>query len=182
MLSMVSINRHQTSVIPGELTETCDKLQRVIMDLRSRFEAQKTLSDETPSSKIIRKTTVAFQNALIIYFAQHIRLLGHRYLEPYVQAVLASIKEIEMIKAEKQILAAPLYWPAFIAGSEAFDDLIQTQFKDWYKRVEVYGIESARTGILVVEKIWMDGPGTGTRLTSQWMATVERMGVDLMLS
>lgn len=174
--------KHQTSVIPEELMESCDELETIIMDLPSNFELCQSNAEETPSYIIVRKTTLAFQNALVIYFAQHVRLLGYRYLQPYVQEVLANIKEIETIKAEKQILAAPLYWPVFIAGSEAFDHSLQAQFKEWYKGVEVYGIESARTGIIVLEKIWRDGPQTGRKLTSQWMSAVQKMGINLMLS
>ena len=69
-----------------------------------------------------------------------------------------------------------------MAGSKAFDDVVQAQFKEWYQRVEVYDIESARTGIIILEQIWTDGLSIGRRLTSQWMATVQKMGVNLMLS
>ncbi|KAF4126443.1 hypothetical protein GMORB2_0179 [Geosmithia morbida] len=175
--------RFQTTAIPEELAAKCDELEITIMDLLAQSsETQRGTSEETPSSTIIRKTTSAFHNALIVYFAQHVRLLGYRYLQPYVQEVLNSIRDIETIKAEKQILAAPLFWPAFIASSEAFDNPIQAEFKDWYRNVEVYGIESVRTGIMVLEQVWADGPTAGRRYTSQWMGVVRKTGLRLMLS
>lgn len=167
---------------PPELAEQCDMLEMSIMDFPSDDLTAQERDEETPNARIIRKTTIAFHHALIIYFAQNVRLLGHRYLQPYVLAVLSSIREIESIKDEKQILAAPLFWPAFIAASEAFDPATQAEFKGWYRQVEVYCIEAARTGTMVLERLWKNGPATGVRYTSQWMALVERTGVDLMLS
>ncbi|KXJ84649.1 fungal-specific transcription factor domain-domain-containing protein, partial [Microdochium bolleyi] len=135
-----------------------------------------------PRFDIIYQTTVAFHNALIIYFAQNIRFLGHRFLQPYVEAVLKSIEAIERIKAEVHILAAPLYWPAFIAASEAFQDQLQERFRRWYDHVEMYGIAAVRTGITVLLEVWRAGPARGNALTSQWRDVVRRTDAKLMLS
>jgi arginine metabolism regulation protein II len=133
-------------------------------------------------SEIIHHTTLAFHNALIIYFAQDIRFLGHRYLQPYVQVVLDSIEAIERIKAKVHILAAPLYWPVFIAASEAFHDHLQERFRSWYNHAEIYGIAAVRTGITVLTEVWKGGPTRENALTSQWRTIVKRTNAKLMLS
>ncbi|KAH9427181.1 hypothetical protein MCOR02_012422 [Pyricularia oryzae] len=106
------------------------------------------------------------------------------YLRPHVRMVLDSIGAIEQLKSQTSILAAPLYWPAFIAGSEAFDRELQDGFKEWYRQVEFYGIASARTGSEVLSRVWEAGPVTDhhLRTTSHWRMVVERLGSILMLS
>ena len=122
--------------------------------------------------------------ALIIYFAQHIRLMGYRYLQSYVKDVLESIEAIEKIKAESHILAAPIYWPAFIAASEAFHEDLQRRFRDWYdEQVGVYGIEAVRSGISVLSEVWSRGPSASSpSFTSRWRMVLQETGAHLMLS
>lgn len=86
------------------------------------------------------------------------------------------------MNTESEILATPLYWPAFIAASEAFRPALQQRFKDWYKQVERYGIESVRTGIDVLSAVWEEGPCPGQTLTSIWRLVVQRSGATLILS
>lgn len=175
--------REGNTLVPAHLVASCDKLEKSIMDWSTETELKRCLpTPMSASSNIIYHTTRAFHNAVIIYFAQHIPLLGYRFLQHYVQIVLDSIEAIERIKAETQILAAPLYWPAFIAASEAFDDQLQERFRNWYDHVEVYGIEAVRTGIQVLTEVWKDGPDAGSRRTSSWRKVVERTGSTLMLS
>ncbi|PLB51464.1 hypothetical protein P170DRAFT_453185 [Aspergillus steynii IBT 23096] len=170
-------------MIPDELSEQCDELENAIMDWPLDSElAKRSIDDSSCSSEIIRKTARAFHNAVIIYFAQHIRLVGHRYLHSYIQTVLECIESIEKIKADSHCLAAPLYWPAFIAASEAFDERLQERFKEWYAQVEVYGIAAVRTGISVLTQVWKNGAVMGNRITSRWHMEVKRTGSILMLS
>lgn len=169
--------------IPDELKGSCDELETSIINWDDEVGSfDRFRQDDSTNSEIIRQTTLAFHNALIIYFAQHIRLIRHVYLKSHVQAVIDSIEAIEKIKAKTCILAAPLYWPAFIAGSEVFDLGLQNRFKDWYTQVELYGIGSVRTGIRVLEDVWKGGPSVENKLTSRWRAVVERTGAALMLS
>lgn len=171
----------RSPMIPDDLVDRCDDLERCIMDWSIDMEQERSEKSDARSD-IIHHTTIAFHNALIIYFAQNIRFLGHRYLQSYVQAVLDSIEAIERIKARAHILAAPLYWPVFIAGSEAFQDPLQDRFRRWYDHVEMYGIAAVRTGITVLTEVWKSGPARGNALTSQWRAVVRRTNANLMLS
>ncbi|RSL48368.1 hypothetical protein CEP54_012979 [Fusarium duplospermum] len=165
------------------IIEMCDDLERSIMDYEAGDIDADDMSGTTSSNlSIIQHQTRAFHNAVIIYFAQHIRLVGHRYVQSFVENVLDSIEAIERIKAETKILATPLYWPAFIAASEAFDARLQSRFRSWYNQVERYGIEYIRAGRCILEQAWAEGPSRGTRVTSQWKTVVERTGSTLMLS
>ncbi|WAO95781.1 Zn(2)-C6 fungal-type domain-containing protein [Fusarium falciforme] len=171
-----------TDILP-HLVEICDELEKSIMDYEAGYIDADDMSGTASSNlSIIQHMTRAFHNAVIIYFAQHIRLVGHRYLQSFVENVLDSIEAIERIKAETKILATPLYWPAFIAASEAFDLRLQTRFRSWYSQVERYGIEYIRAGRCILEQVWAEGPSRGTRVTSQWKTVVERTGSTLMLS
>lgn len=176
--------RKDRPTVSTDFSRRCDDLEETIMDWPIALELERCcIAGMGPSSDIIRQTTYAFHNALIIYFAQHIRLLGYRYLQSYVQNVIESIEAIEKIKVESRILAAPIYWPAFIAATEAFNDDLQARFKAWYDQVEVYGIEAVRTGISVLAEVWERGPVTGTEVkTSRWRSVVEETGCHLMLS
>lgn len=180
LIDQVTTSRHHSgSSIPLELASQCDKLESAIIDWES---PSPTSTDTTsPSAAIIQKTTLAFHNALIIYFAQHIRLLHHSYLTSHILLVLSSIEAIETIKSDSNIPSAPLYWPAFIAGSEAFEKGLQERFREWYVRVEPYRLASVRSGIDVLREIWGRGPG-GRGGTSIWRKVVQETGVRLMLS
>jgi arginine metabolism regulation protein II len=170
-------------MIPDELVDRCNELEDLIMDWSIDLELERCRSEQSGArSDIIHQTSLAFHNALIIYFAQNVRFLGHRYLQSYVQMVLESIEAIERIKAKAHILAAPLYWPAFIAASEAFHDHLQERFRSWYNHVEMYGIAAVRTGITVLMEVWRDGPTRANALTSQWRTVVKRTNANLMLS
>jgi arginine metabolism regulation protein II len=173
----------RSPMIPADLVDRCDELERCIMDWSTDLELERRRNEQSSArSEIIYHTTLAFHNALIIYFAQDVRSMGHRYLQPYVQAVLDNIEAIERIKAEVHILAAPLYWPAFIAASEAFHDHLQERFRTWYNHVEMYGIAAVRTGTTVLAEVWNFGPRRENALSSQWRTVVKRTNVTLMLS
>ncbi|KAJ5863096.1 hypothetical protein N7455_007164 [Penicillium solitum] len=176
------MNTEDTS-IPEGLNQICDDLEQKIMDwpLDERLHRYEE-STNGISATIIYHQTRAFLNALIIYFSQSVRLMSHRYLRQYVQAVLDSIEAIEQLKAETKILAAPLFWPAFMGATEAFEPRYQERFRLWYERVGIYGIEAVRTGIQVVHEVWRQGPTTNRQMHSGWRSVVERTGDYLMLT
>lgn len=176
--------RTGTRVLPTHLAPQCDELEASIMEWKAEPPPIPyiTSTKASANSDIIKHMTRAFHTAVIIYFAQHIRLLGHHYLQPFITKVIDSIEAIESIKVETEILAAPLYWPAFIAASEAFDPRLQDRFRRWYSQVEVYGIEGVRTGIRVLADVWDQGPCPGATTTSIWRMVVRRTGAVLLLS
>lgn len=175
----------KTRTLSPHLASLCDELESCIMDWNKDGVDDLT---QTPTNKqslnliIIHHTTQAFYNAIIIYFAQHVRLLRHHYMQPFIIKVIDSIEVIERVKHESGVLATPLHWPAFIAASEAFEPGLQRRFKNWYKQVEVYGVESVRTGIDVLSAVWEQGPCPGQPLTSIWRLVIQRTGATLILS
>ncbi|KAH7324158.1 fungal-specific transcription factor domain-containing protein [Stachybotrys elegans] len=180
---VIAIRTEGALRVSNEVFIYCDELERTIMEWPIEEELKRCQSDATgPSYDIIRHTTLAFHNALIIYFAQNVRQLSFRYLQSYVVDVLGNMEAVEKIKAESGITAAPLYWPAFIAASEAFDANLQSRFKRWYESVKVYGIEAVRSGTNVLAEVWRRGPGMGEHMSSRWRTVVEETGVNLMLS
>ncbi|KAH2165248.1 hypothetical protein KXV74_005709 [Aspergillus fumigatus] len=119
-----------TLSIPESLSQACDELEQKIMDwpLHKHLNRCK-MSKNSTSATIIYHQTRAFLNALIIFFSQGVRLMSHRYLRQYVEAILDSIEAIEQLKAETKILAAPLFWPAFMGATEAFEPRHQERFR-----------------------------------------------------
>ncbi|SCN67554.1 ARG81-Transcription factor involved in arginine metabolism [Fusarium fujikuroi] len=181
LIDQVTTSRQQQPNSPStDFSDQCDQLESEIIDWEPASSSTSDL-DTTPSALIIQKTTLAFHSALIIYFAQHIRHLHHNYLHTHILLVLSSIEAIEAIKSEKNIFSAPLYWPAFIAGSEAFEKGLQDRFRGWYRKVEGYRLASVRSGIDVLREVWKRGPGGG-KGTSHWRRVVQETGVRLMLS
>ncbi|KAF5598647.1 Component of the argr regulatory complex [Fusarium pseudocircinatum] len=179
----VTANTSSAGLVPEHLVGECDDVERRILAWPEAVNLQQSIDKaDSASSRIVYHHTLAFHNALVIYFAQHIPLVGHRFLQPYVTAVLKSMEAIEMFKIGAETLAAPLYWPAFIAGSEAFEKGLQDRFRLWYDHVQVYRIEALRTGIKVLTEIWEAGPSTGPRTTCYWRAAIERLDIRLMLS
>ncbi|RDW81022.1 Zn(II)2Cys6 transcription factor [Aspergillus mulundensis] len=177
--------------IPEVLAPICDDLEQKILDwpLEDRLHlCNEPCNGNSTSATIIYHQTRAFLNALIIFFSQSVRMLGHRYLRQYVQAILESIEEIEQLKAETKILAAPLFWPAFMGATEAFEPRQQERFRQWYARVKVYGIEAVRTGIQVVHEVWRLGPTSAStanrnrQMFSGWRGVIQRRGDCLMLT
>ncbi|KAK7457541.1 hypothetical protein Landi51_01674 [Colletotrichum acutatum] len=174
---------HGIISIPKDLDRMCDSIERDIFDWPLDLElARYRDSDIGTSFEIIYHQTHSFHNALIIYFSQNVRLLSHRYLRQYVTEILHDIEAIETIKAETKLLAAPLFWPAFMAATEAHDQHLQDRFRQWYTNVAVYGIKAVRTGTQVVYEVWKQGPSSDGRVTSQWRTVVEETGATLMLT
>ncbi|RAH81530.1 hypothetical protein BO86DRAFT_430933 [Aspergillus japonicus CBS 114.51] len=170
--------------LPGPLSRRCDQLEQQIMDwpLETRRTRCQGPDGGGINATIVYHQTRAFLNALVIFFAQGVRRMSHRYLRQYVQAILESIEAVERLKAETKILAAPLFWPAFIGATEAFDPLHQDRFRLWYVRVEVYGIEAVRTGIEVLHEVWRLGPTDPRHVHARWRGVVEARSDCLMLT
>lgn len=80
------------------------------------------------------------------------------------------------------MLAAPIFWPAFIAATEAFDPKQQARSGTWHEEVTAYGIASVRTGIHVVNEAWKAGPSRAKRHMSLCLTIIARTGDSLMLS
>ncbi|KAL4779256.1 fungal-specific transcription factor domain-containing protein [Aspergillus varians] len=168
--------------IPSPLAEQCDELETSIMDWQAETTPVDLISSPSANADIIQNMTRAFHKAIVIFFAQHIRLLGHRYLRPFVEEALESIEAAERIKVEWQVSASPLYWPAFVAASEAFDPALQHRFKRWYAQVEPYAIGFMSPGIRLLEEVWAEGPSNGGHRTSLWREIATRTNTNLMLT
>jgi len=172
-----------SSHLPDDLNATCDQLENSILDWKMEDDHSLSLAADTNATReIVRNQTRAFHGALVIFFSQNIRLLDHRYLRRDVDNILESIETIEHIKAETNMLAAPIFWPAFIAATEAYEPKQQARFRKWHEEVTAYGIASVRTGIDVVNEVWRIGPSRANRHTSLWRTIVARTGDSLMLS
>ncbi|KAJ5082329.1 hypothetical protein N7532_011372, partial [Penicillium argentinense] len=168
--------------IPAPLADRCDALETSIMDWHADPTPVDVISGPVANPNIIHNMTQAFHKAIIIFFAQNIRLLGCRYLKPFVSEVMDCIEAVERIKAEWQVSASPLYWPAFIAASEAFDPLLQKRFKIWYAQVEPNAIGSMSTGIRLLQEVWAEGPSTVVHKTSLWRHLARKTDTKLMLN
>lgn len=169
--------------LPEELDLACDGLEQTILNWSLEENTEPPLSSsEGANTEMIRHHTLSFHSALVIFFSQTVRLLDHRYLRQYVETVLQSIEAIEKIKADTNMLAAPLFWPAFVAASEAFDPDHQARFRKWYEEVSSYGIAAVRTGIQVIHEVWDQGPPRTRSRTCSWRRIIQCSGRNLMLS
>ncbi|QKX57974.1 uncharacterized protein TRUGW13939_05094 [Talaromyces rugulosus] len=170
------------SYVPENLSRKCDELEQRIMDwpIEESLRRHRGSGSDT-ASIIIYHQTRAFLNALIIFFSQSVTYISHRYLRQYVLAILDSIEAIEQLKAETKILAAPLFWPAFMGATEAFDPQHQERFRQWYRNVEVYGIEVVRTGIQLLHEVWRLGPASN-QMPPRWRSVLEIRRDCLMLT
>ena len=184
VIDMVDIEREEGIVNMSEpLADRCEKLESKILDWHVGEHGLDNDEDNgSINATIIHHQTKAFHNALIMYFSQHVRLLGHRYQRGYVMNILESIEAMEKIKAETNTVAAPLFWPAFIGATEAFEPSMQARFQRWYDGATLYGLAAVRTGIEVIHKVWEQGPSNGRRLESSWRTIVEEGKHTLMLT
>ncbi|KAH9892091.1 fungal-specific transcription factor domain-containing protein [Xylariomycetidae sp. FL2044] len=168
--------------VPENIESLCDKLESEILDWPLDDHLNKFRHLDRNQFSIMYQQTKAFHNALIVYFSQNVCHLGFRRLRQYVEAVLDSIEAIEHIKSRTKGLAAPLFWPAFVAATEAFEPCHQERFREWYEKVEEYGIESARTGIQVLHEVWRRGPSRNRQQMTSWRCISEETGATLMLT
>lgn len=134
------------------------------------------------SIDLIENTTRAFYNAVIIYFSQHVRLMHHRHLRPYVSNVLDYLDAIEGIKDAGYGFTGPLYWPFFIAASEAFDEHNQRRFRIWFDRVKSYGFQAALTGNEIAQEVWDQEAMLSGRTTSRWRTVMQKRQAHLILT
>ncbi|KIX07431.1 uncharacterized protein Z518_02084 [Rhinocladiella mackenziei CBS 650.93] len=167
-----------------KLAEMCDDIDEEILNWPIESELSKCSSvlrgDNT--GKIIDHQTRAFHHAIVLYFSQHVRLIHHRHLRPYVESVLSHLEAIEKIKDESKVYAGPLFWPAFIAASEAFDASLQVRFKAWFDRAKRYGFQAAWGGNAIALEVWNKDSTPKSRVTSQWRAIAEERQAELMLT
>jgi arginine metabolism regulation protein II len=187
LIDQVSEARRKTSTasIPDSIAQQCDHLENELLDWDVNdylpLPDSSSESQINANTNIIRFQTLAFYNALIIHLSQHIRLLNHRFLHPYIEAVIHNIEEIEKMKTRKQMIGAPVYWPVFIAASEAYDKRLQERFRRWYDEVERYGIEAVKTGVQVIYQVWDEGP-QANRTTCAWRNITQKARITLMLT
>ncbi|KAH1413754.1 hypothetical protein KXW40_003773 [Aspergillus fumigatus] len=167
-----------TLSIPESLSQACDELEQKIMDwpLHKHLNRCK-MSKNSTSATIIYHQTRAFLNALIIFFSQGVRLMSHRYLRQYVEAILDSIEAIEQLKAETKILAAPLFWPAFMGATEAFEPRHQERFRQWASVLHVpawrrFSQSSSRIEQKVLPNACSRAKGRDWRIVSAIVAVV----------
>lgn len=178
------VNRaKKASEWPDDLDAVCDELEQKILD----WSIPETSEPDSPASeganaRIVHHQTMSFHSALVIFFSQNVRSLNHRYLKQYVETVLHSIEAIEQIKTETNMLAAPLFWPAFIAATTAFTSEHQARFRNWYDGANSYGIAAVRTGIRVILEVWSAGPPKVSERMCPWRHIVCRNKENLMLS
>lgn len=166
-----------------DLDAACDDLEQSILDwpIPRNTELWSPINGG-PHARIVYHQTVSFHSALIIFFTQKVRSLNYRYLQKHVETVLESIEAIEKIKAETNMLAAPLFWPAFIAATTTFDCNHQARFRKWYGEADSYGIAAVRTGIRVILEVWKEGPPRSSARMCPWRHIVSHNSESLMLS
>jgi arginine metabolism regulation protein II len=166
-----------------DLDSDCNQLEQRILDWTVTVpQGSRSPVTEGAQKEVFQHQSTSFHSALIIYFSQNIRSLDRRYLKQYVEDVLKSIETIESIKAETNMLAAPLFWPAFIAATTAYTSEHQARFRKWYEEASSYGIATIRTGICVILEVWAKGPTVIDPRQCPWRHVVSRRVENLMLS
>jgi hypothetical protein len=95
----------------------------------------------------------ATKHALIIYFSQHVRLMHHYHLRPYVRSVFSHLEASEHFTEECEVYAGPVFWSAFIAASEACDLDLQTRAIAWFERAKKYGLQAAYCGFDLIIRL-----------------------------
>ncbi|KAI1626111.1 putative C6 transcription factor [Exophiala viscosa] len=176
--------RNPGLLFSASLSNKCDEVDEEILDWPIDHELSQcpTMARGDDASKIVYHQTHAFHDAVVLYFSQHVRLMHHRHLKPYVESVLHHLEEIEKIKDGSNVFAGTLFWPAFIAASEAFDPSLQARFTTWFERAKIYGLHSLWGGNSLVREVWNKNSSAKARVTSQWRAIAEERQIELMLS
>lgn len=176
--------RHPGVLYSARLSELCDDMDEEILSwpIDTELSRCSTMTHGDAAPKIVEHQTRAFHQAVVLYFSQHVRLMHHRHLKPYVESVLYHLEEIERIKDESKVFSGALFWPAFIAASEAFDADLQTRFKAWFERAKIYGLHSLWGGNAIALEVWNKDSTAKVRVTSQWRAIAEERQVELMLT
>ncbi|KAJ9502518.1 arginine metabolism regulation protein II [Exophiala xenobiotica] len=166
------------------LARKCDEVDEEILDwpIDRELSLCPTMTRGDEAAKIVEHQTRAFHDALVLYFSQHVRLMHHRHLKPYVERVVSHLEEIERIKDGSNLFAGALFWPAFIAASEAFDPNLQARFMTWFERAKIYGLHSLWGGNALALEVWNKDGTNKARVTSQWRAIAEERQVELMLT
>ncbi|KAK5417732.1 arginine metabolism regulation protein II [Exophiala xenobiotica] len=166
------------------LARKCDEVDEEILDwpIDRELSLCPTMTRGDEAAKIVEHQTRAFHDALVLYFSQHVRLMHHRHLKPYVERVVYHLEEIERIKDGSNFFAGALFWPAFIAASEAFDPTLQARFMTRFERAKIYGLHSLWGGNALALEVWNKDGTNKARVTSQWRAIAEERQVELMLT
>jgi arginine metabolism regulation protein II len=167
----------------GSWTATCDAIEAEILHwpLESELSKKANLFHGT-HAELIRHQTLAFHHALVIFFAQHYRRLPGGYLRSNVEAIIASLEAIEELKLNAGALCGPIFWPAFIAASEALDQDLQRRFLKCFDNIQMYGLNSVTDARDLVVELWKDTEKNNRGHTSRWRALAEAKRISLMLT
>ncbi|KAK6387174.1 arginine metabolism regulation protein II [Exophiala oligosperma] len=170
----------------ANLARLCDEIDEEILDwpIEQELSRCSIMSREDDTTKTVEHQTRAFHDALVLYFSQHVRLMHHRHLKPYVESVLYHLEAFDTIRngSGSPGFGGALFWPAFIAASEAFDPALQARFMAWFERAKSYGLHSLWGGNAIALEVWNKDSPTKTRITSQWRTIAEERQVELMLT
>ncbi|KIW18942.1 hypothetical protein PV08_03231 [Exophiala spinifera] len=167
------------------LARKCDEVDEEILDwpIEQELSRSPIMDREDDTSKIVQHQTRAFHGALVLYFSQNVRLMHHRHLRPYVESVLYHLEAFDTIRnGSGSGCGGILFWPAFIAASEAFDPALQARFMAWFDRAKSYGLHSLWGGNAIALEVWNKDSTNKTRITSQWRTIAEERQVELMLT
>lgn len=107
------------------------------------------------TSLIAAHLVTAMHHALIVHFQRQIRNTDPRVLQHYVMNVADHLLAHENLKQTLQVSSAPLPWPGFIAGCEAYDPVAREKIGTYMDRIRSYTVGSLTEAEKVIREVWM---------------------------
>ncbi|GMM37537.1 Arg81 protein [Saccharomycopsis crataegensis] len=135
---------------------------------------------QTATHKAIYFHILSFKDGISVYFYRIIKHVPYHEVEPYITSCMNNLMEIGKILTSNKAVIVPIFWQAFIAGSEANTPELQQKFADWCLRMGTIGINNYSVSYQLLNKIWEGKKRVGDDFT--WIHAIRDYDVTLMLT
>ncbi len=171
-------------------TEIESKLMKWRMDARSFQNGNKEKEDKIvdddfdfahSNERVVYYNTMAFYNALVIYYFRLVREVNPSILQTNVEKTLKYLLKINEMVDSGVVSVVPLLWASFIAGCDALDEDLQKQFRELYAYLAVHGVGLFLEPRRVVEEVWKRRRENEDEDKVNWMSVVKDWNTNVML-
>jgi arginine metabolism regulation protein II len=171
--------------IPSGLLEACDSLDQLLSSWTLETETETSITSTDPEMlSIFINQANAWYRAALIYNYRRIHQRSPETLADEIARVACHLHAVENVKAQSSAdirnRAAPMTWPAFVASCDAAK-LERDTWRQWWERVQCYGIANYRRQWDVVQQIWDARDLAESETSADWMDIIRDSNIQVLL-
>lgn len=148
---------------PTRVRRAQDKLREELLNWSLKSDRFQSIDGDAAMLEIVHCQAQAFYSAILILYYRTIEMYPSIDPERKAHVVLMHLRRAEEIKrgnTQRNMYAAPMSWPAFIAACEARN---RDSWIEWWEMVQDYNLGNFRRQWRIIREVWamMGGGGVG---------------------